>query len=243
MSKFNKTTARSGPLIAHRDAEAVTYEGAIGTARDLKTELFLLAVANLGVDTFYESAGARDDRYTQLVRQAAVAYPRWTAAFLGWLRRDANMRSASIVGAAEYVHARLAGAVSSEVTNRQVIDSVLRRADEPGELIAYWTMRHGRAIPKPVKRGIADAIGRLYTEKNLLKYDTASKGYRFGDIIELVHPSPVAPWQGDLFKSAIDRRHGRDNATPASLTMLRANEVLRGDPAGLTDLTGWPRRA
>lgn len=40
-----------------------------------------------------------------------------------------------------------------------MIASVLRRPDEPGELLAYWTATYGRAVPKPVKRGIADACG------------------------------------------------------------------------------------
>jgi hypothetical protein len=57
---------------------------------------------------------------------------------------------------------------------RQIVDSVLQRADEPGEALAYWTATYGRAVPKPVKRGIADAVARLYTQRSLLKYDTAS---------------------------------------------------------------------
>jgi hypothetical protein len=105
--------------------------------------------------------------------------------------------------------------------NRRVIASVLKRADEPGELLAYWTSRYGRRIPKPVKRGIEDAVGSLYTERSLLKYDTDSKGFRFGDVIELVHPAPTKVWQGDLFKHAIDRRHNRDNPIPDSLQPAR----------------------
>ncbi len=109
------------------------------------------------------------------------------------------------------------------------MDSVLQRADEPGEALAYWTARYGRAIPKPVKRGIADAVGRLYNERSLLKYDTAMHAYRFADVIDLVHPTAAAdkPWQGDLFKHALDRRHGRDTDVPAALTMLTVNGALR----------------
>ncbi|MEU6153777.1 hypothetical protein ABZ816_27625 [Actinosynnema sp. NPDC047251] len=68
------------------------------------------------------------------------------------------MRTGSVVGAAEFVRARLDAArdglpVDDSVTSRSVVDSVLQHADEPGELLAYWTTRYGRAIPKPVKRG------------------------------------------------------------------------------------------
>ena len=150
-----------------------------------------------------------------------------------------NMRSASLVGAAEATRALLAAKLPG---GRQLVASVLQRADEPGEMLAYWTGRYGRAIPKPVKRGIGDAIGRLYTEYALLKYDTASKGFRFADVLDLVHPSPAAPGQGELFKHALDRRHGRDGEAPEALAMVRNNAVLRAhvadDPTDLlnTDL-------
>lgn len=118
-------------------------------------------------------------------------------------------------------------------SNRQVVDSVLLRADEPGELLGYWTSRYGRAVPKPVKRGIADAVRRLYNGRALLKYDTASKGYRFGDVLNLVHaaPDPAKPWQGDLFRYALDRRHHPEDAVaPASDRTLTAHRELMAVP-------------
>lgn len=159
----------------------------------------------------------------------AVEDAEWTAGLLGWLRGEGNLRTAAIVGAAEYVKARLDAGATDGPSNRQVIDSVLRRPDEPGELLAYWTSRYGRAIPKPVKRGVADAVRRLYSAKSLLKYDTASKGYRFGDILNLVHaaPDPQKPWQGDLFQYALDRLHHPETAVvPTSLPVLAAHRDL-----------------
>lgn len=256
MSRFNTRTARPSATspIATTGQPTVNHQGGAGYLRDAKSELFLLAVANMvGTDTFYEKAEERDGRYTQLVRELAVRDPEWTANLLTWLRTEANMRTAAIVGAAEYVKARLEADTQNtqptvnahphvplrgrtnatinsryQATNRAVISSVLQRPDEPGELLAYWTSRYGRNLPKPVKRGIEDALGQLYTERALLKYDTDSKGYRFGDVIELVHPAPKALWQGDLFKHAIDRRHNRDNPIPESLPMLHARAYLMG---------------
>ena len=227
MSRFNtRTAAPSGTSPVGTTGQTIeTFEGGTGYLRDAKSELFLLAVANfVGTDTFYEKGGDRDDRYTQLVRHLAVEDPVWTGGLLRWLRGDGNMRTASLVGAAEFTKARLDA--DRPGASRQVIDAVLQRADEPGELLAYWTARYGRNLPKPVKRGIADAVRRLYTERALLKYDTASKGYRFGDVLELVHAAPAKPYQHDLFKHAIDRRHGRDNDIPAQLRIVRAREEL-----------------
>jgi len=234
MSRFNtKNAAASGTSpVTDTGRTTPTFEGGTGYLRDARSELFLLAVSNfVATDTFYEKGGERDDRYTQLVRELAVSDPEWTAGLLGWLRGEARMRTAALVGAAEFTRARLDAGLPGR--SRQVVDSVLQRPDEPGELLAYWTGRYGRALPKPLKRGIADAVGRLYTERSLLTYDTDSKGYRFGDVLELVHPAPAADktaWQGDLFRHAIDRRHGRGNPVPASLPTVAARQDLLSLP-------------
>ena len=248
MTRFNQRNTRpavSSP-IQSTGTRAITAEGAAGYLRDEKSELFLLAVANfVGHDTFYETSRKRDDRYTQLIHQLAVEDPAWTAALLGWLRGEGNLRTAAIVGAAEFVKARLDAEASRDLApdwraananrggwNRRVIASVLQRADEPGEILGYWTSQYGRRLPKPVKRGIADAVRQLYTERTLLKYDTDSQNYRFGDVLDLVHPAPAddKPWQGDLFKHALDRRHHRTADIPEQLQMLRRHAELMAHP-------------
>jgi hypothetical protein len=264
MSRFNKPAARTvarSPVTSEAVPSGLTHEGAPGYARDAKSELFLLAVAYMGDATFYETGKERDARFADLVRKVAVEDPAWMEGFIPWLRNDANMRTASLVAAAEALKARLegcpgpphAGHASSDWTcpleapsgfNRRIISAALQRADEPGELLAYWHSLYGRNEPKPLKRGIADAIVRLYTEFSLLKYDTDSHGYRFGDVIERVHvtgehPEVKGTWKGDLYEHAIDRRHGRDNPVPEELAMIRANAALRKraaeDPSVLLD--------
>ncbi|MFI2378939.1 TROVE domain-containing protein [Streptomyces sp. NPDC018964] len=236
MARFNTRTAKAQPASRVTSTGRVlrTYEGGRGREREPRSELFLLAVSNFVTQqTFYETGDDRDDRFAELVRELAVSDPSWTAGLLGWLRGEGNLRTASIVGAAEYVKARLDAGATDGPSNRQVVDSVLRRPDEPGELLAYWTSRYGRGIPKPVKRGVADAVRRLYGGKALLKYDTASKGYRFGDILNLVHaaPDPDKPWQGELFRYALDRRHNPDTAVPpASDRVLTAHRELMALP-------------
>ncbi|WP_435226692.1 TROVE domain-containing protein [Streptomyces sp. Tue6028] len=236
MARFNTKAARARPTSRVTSTGRVlrTYEGGRGQERDARSELFLLAVANfVSQQTFYETGADRDDRFAALVRDLAVADPSWTAGLLGWLRGEGNLRTASIVGAAEYVKARLDAGATDGPSNRQVVASVLRRPDEPGELLAYWTATYGRNVPKAVKRGVADAVRRLYSGKSLLKYDTASKGYRFGDILNLVHaaPDPDKPWQGELFRYALDRRHHPDAAVPpASDRVLSAHRALMALP-------------
>lgn len=213
---------------------APTHEGAPGFARTPASELFLLAVTDMaGQNTHYETAEVRGKRLADLAQTVAVADPAWMAGFIPWLRNSAHMRSASVVVACEAVKGRLdAGGDNSDGHNRRFIRDACARADEPGEILAYWTSHHGRAIPKPVKNGVADAVRRLYTERALVKYDSQAAGFRFGDVIELVHPSPdpAKPWQGDLFRHALDRSHGRDTTIPASLQMLHRREWLLNLP-------------
>ncbi|MFJ9445260.1 TROVE domain-containing protein [Kitasatospora sp. NPDC101235] len=234
MSRFNFRKAKASPSspVATTGRRTVNHNGGPGFVRDRRSELFLLAVANMvGQDTFHERGGERDDRYTALVRELAVAEPEWTVGLLRWLRYGAQMRTAALVGAAEFTRARLDAGAHGH--SRQAVAAVLRRADEPGELLAYWTSRYGRALPKPLKRGVADAVQRLYDARSLLKYDTAGKGYRFGDVIELTHPSPAPDkeWQGALFAYALDRRHRPDEAVPpAADRMLTANRELLALP-------------
>lgn len=242
MSQFNKTSTRAAVQSPVRsDGPSLNHDGHLGVARDSRSELFLLAVAllDVGKNTFYEKADARVDRLRALTREVAVADPSWLARFLAWQRAEGNMRTTPLVGALEAAKAMLEAKVPG---GRQIVASVLQRADEPGEALAYWTSRYGRTVPMPVKRGVADAVTKLYNEYALLKYDTASKGYRFGDVIDLVHPSAGAPWQNDLFRHALDRRHGRDEQVPDSLPMIVANRELRaavseGSTRPLTDAT------
>jgi hypothetical protein len=230
MAKFNTAGARPAvrsPVTTEAVPSGLTHEGAAGYARDSKSELVLLAVAHSGDKSFYESQPERDRRFCALVHGAAVNDPEWMARFVPWLRNGANMRTASVVAAAEAAKALL---IDEKPGGRQIIASALQRADEPGELLAYWHSRHGRVIPKPVKRGLADAVARLYDEYALLKYDTASHGYRFADVIDLTHPSPREAWQGELFKHAIDRRHGNGDAAEISpLPMVAAQQWLRSE--------------
>lgn len=248
MSRFNQRAVRARAVSpVTTTGPATTYEGGRAFTRDPLSELVLLAVVNMvGQDTFYESAEGRDTRFAQLCRTAALTNPVNFLDFLGWLRGEANMRTASLVAAAEGTKARLdAGAdpFPYPVTNgsqadrieqrlsgpRAFVDAVLQRPDEPGEFVAYWQTTYGRNLPMPVKRGLADAVQRLYSERSLLKYDTDSHAVRFGDVLDLVHPRAKAPWQADLYTYALHRRHGYPDQVPEGLTTVQNERLFRAE--------------
>jgi hypothetical protein len=198
--------------------------------------LFLLAVTNFyGEDTFYEKAGDRNQRFIELVHRVAAEDPQWLGQFLPWLRRDANIRTAAVVGAVEAARALSRRDQPGEQMGpaRRIIGATLLRADEPAEALSYYLQTYGRKIPGPIRRGVADVAKRLYTERNFIKWDSDRSSVRMADVIELTHPR-VGEWrqeQGALFKYILDSRH-RPTEVPAELTMLRYRNAMLRDLQG-----------
>lgn len=236
MSKFNKPVKTGVTSPVKTVGKTVNASGLAAFARDEKSELFLLAVSNfVGKDTFYENAKNRDDRFATLSAKVAVADPRWFQSFVGWLRNDAFMRSASTVAAAEGVNAILKarGVLEKGQTWEQkiwtpkgIVAASMARADEPGEFLAYWISKFGKKIPAAVKKGVELGAQRLYNEYSLLKYDTESKGFRFADVIQLSHAEGIGEKQNALFRYALDRRYGNDERYVDGLPLVNTRRDL-----------------
>jgi hypothetical protein len=231
VARFNTRGTRAAvtvrsPLLTREVDPTGNYEGGAAYSFDAKSELFRLAVTNMtGQDTFYEKAQARDDRFVALVRQVTREDVEWIKGFVRWLRREANMRSASAVAAIEAAKVMIEDGVPG---SRGIISSALARADEPAEALAFYASKYGRRFPMPVKRGVADAAVALWNEYAATKWDSPARAWRMADVIEMCHPDPKAPWQSDLFRYLLDDRHGHLDAIPDSLGMLCARaELLR----------------
>ena len=266
MSRLNASRVAPqvfSPIRTERESSGRTFEGAPGYARDTKGELFTLGVSLMaGEQTYYENAEDRNTRFVGLVHAATVTDPVWTADFLRWLRHDGNVRTASIMGAAEFVKAwgelrcvgvglptcgnpvnywSVDGAYCVEhyhhrsiamvqVRPRAVVDSVIVRADEPGEMIAYWLATYGRALPQPIKRGVADALRRLGTERNVIKWDSPERGVRWAHALNLTHPKPRTDWQDSLFGYTVTAPYDGDAPIPQKLGTMTNRAYLMALP-------------
>ena len=213
MARFNTKTTQPKAK-APVTGTSVNHEGGTGFTLPERGELFNLAVVNfVGQDTFYEKGSDRDARYNGLIEHLAVNDWAWLSGMLPWLRSEANIRTASLTGAAHAVHARLeAGQYDG---NAELIDAVIQRADEVAEFLAYWHATFGRNLPKAVRKGLEKAIQRLFTERNVLKWDSAARGLRMADVLNLVHAQPRTErgeedWQGRLFRYLLDERGHKD---------------------------------
>lgn len=238
-----KTAQASRSPLKTTNTPAVTHEGAPAVTYNDKTALFIMATSSFyGEDTFYEKANDRTNRFIGLVRGTAVADPAWFAAFVGWLRQKGNIRTAAIVAAAEGAAAWQKAGITG---TRSLVASVLIRADEVGEFLAYWRTHIRRAVPSGVQRALAaringldetDTVG-LYTERNAIKWDGSNNAYRFADALEVIHPRPRDPRQAALFKYLLDERHHHDGQLTEQLPILSAYKEAQHNLATARDVT------
>lgn len=243
MSAFNTKDNRkiprvtAGPLVSMPIPDTTTYNGAAGFSYEDKSALFLLATNSMfGQDKFYESAKQADDRFVELVRTVAKADPVWAFNFLRWLRHSGNMRTAAVVGSVEAAlvlkNVPLAQvAAGDQGWARKLAKAGLGRADEVGEAVAYYFSKYPNTqIPKPLKRGWADAMTDLFNEYSAMKYGNSDKKeYTPDRLLNLLHPTAKAPWQSDLFGYLVARKYG-EVAIPSSLPLLCTRQVLMEVP-------------
>ncbi len=179
---------------------ARTHEGA--PAVPPKTSLAELrrAVSSclLWEDQFYEGGVAIADRIADLVAGQSNAAAVMALAIEA--RQQMNLRHAPLWliaalvrnGAARAEHGILPGDLAQ----------VIKRADEPGELLAMIWKDGKRPIPAVVKKGIAEAFGQ-FDAYQLAKYDRAS-AVRLRDVLRLVHPKPRDDEQAAMWKALLD---------------------------------------
>ena len=89
----------------------------------------------------------------------------------------------------------------SKAMVRAYAPKIVRRADEPAEVLAYYKMAYGRTWPNALKKGLGDALAR-FDEYQLAKYDRA-KEVKLRDVIRITHPVPADAERAALYGRAI----------------------------------------
>ena len=245
MSKLSIHAPTRPKTATRTSSRALTHEGAVGYSYEPKTELFLLAVSNMvGEDTFYEKAKSRDDRFVNLIHEVVKEDSDWVRRFVPYLRNTMQMRSASLVMAVEYV-------IAGGENGRQVISDAIQRLDEPGEVLGYYRSRVGRGVPQPIKRGISDAMQRIGSSRNVIRYKSRG-GYSIKDVLRITHARPRDSEQESLYKWTVsDGEEGGTDMTHNYATLMslplderralvsQSPEVLQD--AGMTweSVAGW----
>lgn len=228
--------ATTGPVQAktkgkkNKPVSAHTLEGGQGFQLNAKSELFITALSTLlGERTYYEKPDERLDRIRNLTAKVTKSDPEWVEGFTGWLRNVGNMRTVTIAVACEYVAA-------GGPNGRQVINAACSRAEEPMEVIGYWVhfyynqpnarFRKAPAIPQAIRKGLGDAVRRLWTEYSVMKYDTGSRVIGMANVLNLCHITPADEHQAALFQYIVNREYGQD-VDVSALPQVAAQTALR----------------
>jgi hypothetical protein len=113
---------------------------------------------------------------------------------------------------------------------RRLAQAGIGRLDEVGEAVAYYQATYkSKALPKPVKRGLADALVKLCNEYSAAKYNGQGKAWSLGQLIQFLHPIPADMKQADLFKYLVAKDYGQVDISPL-LTKLIGREKLLALP-------------
>lgn len=235
MAKFNITDKRSqtkaSPGVIHTNPVSTVRTGnnAPGFAYEGKSALFLAAVSSMfGEKKFYGKAEAESARFVGLVKEVAPKDPAWMVDFITWLRQQGNMRTSAVVASVEASLATKGFKPDPNQTgiSRRLAQAGIGRTDEIGEALAYWQATYpGKQIPKPIKRGLADACLKLINEYSASKYNAQGKAWTLGQALNVLHPAPETMVQKDLFGYLVAKEYG-EVEIPESLDMLRFRKNL-----------------
>jgi hypothetical protein len=173
----------------------------VGAALDTVADdarLRLLAISELA-----EPGVATEPTFPPLARQIAAADPVWLD---GVVRSLAQVPGLSAPAAVAALEAAATWSGVGRPGGRQLVAAALRTPPDAGFALDYWRARHGAALPKPVKRGIADAVTRLFDVETIARQSTGRGRARLADLLRAVHPVPRTVAQAEAFRAVLARR-------------------------------------
>jgi len=206
MPKFNKKASIGQEVASHPD-RVENYEGGIAFKTDPKTELTLRFLTYLVGEPKFYTPDAREEMNTirGLIQTVAISDPEYLMKLASYARNEMYLRSAPIfmlVEAAQY------DAVKPFI--KAYTPTILRRADELTEVIAYFIARNGEigsggkaSLPNALKKGIAHSFYN-FDAYQFAKYDRDGT-VKLKDTLKLVHPKPRNEAEALLFKQIRDR--------------------------------------
>lgn len=238
MSIFNQkptTTQRAQAYAAHPDATP-SHEGGTLYRQNAETELYLQVCTMMFGDKYYEDGNTSLTRMRNLIRKCDRKFVLQLAAYA---RNEMKMRSAPQMLLAEASVLHNGNPNESKEDVRQYAPRIIRRADEPGEVLAYWMKCLGGGnkakLPNALRKGIADALVQ-FDEYQFDKYNRDSAAVKLRDVIRLVHPSPANEERAGLYKRILD-------GTLAPTNTTWEKELSAAGQAGTSKKEAWNRVA
>ena len=196
MAKLNTSQMRSQNTVANK--RVVNREGGEGFIhKNIETEYMTQLLTSFFNEKKFYGDNSKDLQHN--MQQIAETNPEFFIKSLAFARNEMNMRTTPIVG--------LATAARINETKPYVKNwaaRIIRRADEPGEVIAAYRSMYGKrsVVPMCLRKGITNALNNNFDEYQLGKYKEKG-GLKLVDVFNLVHPKPT-PEKEELFKKVIE---------------------------------------
>lgn len=184
MSKFNRPLTVEEQVARHPDA-TTNYEGGLAFKVSPEMELYLRACTSLVEDKFYTSTDKQLEELRELIHKCDRKFVLQLA---NYVRNRLHLRSIAIVLLAE------ASVMQSQPKEpktdvRAYVPKIIRRADEPMELVSYWINVIGNGskknFPNSLRKGLSDAISQ-FDEYQLAKYNRDG-AVKLRDVLFITH--------------------------------------------------------
>ena len=194
MSKFNPKA--SAENVRNHPEATVNFEQGLAFKMNAKTRLYSQVVTSLiGEDKFYQAGEDHDQEIFKDIAEVATIDPEFILRLAAYARNEMYLRSGPVMLLAE-----AAAIPACKPYVRRWTPLILRRADEPGELFAYWVGKYGskKQFPNSLKKGIADALFQ-FDEYQLEKYNRDGT-VKLRDVLKVCHPAPSTAQQNALYR-------------------------------------------
>lgn len=192
-----ESDSENGQKLRARPDATVNHEGALAFKPSSQLDLYLRACTCLVEDRFYTKA----DQQLAELRTAIQACERsYVLKLANYTRNQMHLRTLPMILLAEASVMHSGDSKEAKNDVRSYVPKVVKRADEPGELLAYWIRRVGEGskakLPNALKKGLSDAL-RCFDEYQLAKYNRAGE-VKLRDVLMLTHARPDSPERAAL---------------------------------------------
>lgn len=235
MARFNSTTKKSSV----KAQKTVNRAGGEAFKESAELEITNLVLTSFVQDQFYRKAS---DTLTQVDELSKRVSPYFLAQLAVFARVEFGMRSISHVVAANIANNN---AVKGSSWLKNFFNTVVYRPDDMSEILALYLSDGKKPIPNSLKKGFAKAFDK-FDGYQLAKYRLEDKDVSLIDIVNLVHPKPIASnakalkllvndelkskgtWESELSKAgqiAEDEEEKKELKKDAWLSLLTENKI------------------
>lgn len=214
MSKFNKKETVGSALKKRPDAK-LNAEGGLSFDLSDKAKLYSAVCTSLiNEPKFYntvvqsedgkiKSLNTNDHLIVDIVQKVSKSDPEFVMKLAAYARNELNLRSVPLFLLAEASNLpELKAKPGERSLVKLYTPHIIKRADEPAEILAYHFGRFKHSAPHSLLRGLKTAFNK-FDAYQLAKYDR-QKSVKIKDALRLSHPIPKDKDQSAVYKKLLD---------------------------------------